>query len=53
MLDRRRFGTPTDKLEKVDLLGRSEIKSRLFKGIGLNTYPVIDSNNLDTINLSN
>ena len=36
--------------EKIDLLGRlgkAEIESYVFKGIGLNTFPVIDSHDSD------
>ena len=50
MLDRSRFRTPANKLEKIDLLGRlrkSEIESHVFKGTGIDTYPVIDSYNPD------
>ena len=50
MLDRNRLRTPENKLEKIDLLGRlrkSEIESHVFKGIGIDTYPVIDSYNPD------
>ena len=49
-LDRSRFRVPTHKLEKINLLGRlktAEIQSYAFKGVGLNTYPVIESRNPD------
>ena len=37
-------------MDKIDLLGRlpkAEIESYVFKGIGIDTYPVIDSYNPD------
>ena len=50
MLDRSRYRTPSNKLEKIDLLGRlrkSEIESNAFKGSYIDSYPVIDSYNPD------
>ena len=50
VLDRSRLRVPTNKLEKIELLGRlrkAEIESYAFKGIGVDTYPVIDSYNPD------
>ena len=50
MLDRSRFRTPANKLEKIKLFGwlqKAEIEGLVFKGIGVDTYPVIDSYNPD------
>ena len=50
ILDRSRFRTPTNKLEKIDLLGRlrkAEIEFHVLKGIDVDTYPVVDSYNPD------
>ena len=49
-LDRKRYRVPSQELEKIELLGllkTTEVDSYVFKGIGLNTYPVIDSRNPD------
>ena len=46
MLDRRRFKTPANKLKKIyllDELRKSEIESHIFKGIGIDTYPMINN----------
>ena len=50
MFDRSRFRTPANKLEKIELSGRlrkADIESYVFKGIGVDTCPVIDSYNPD------
>ena len=50
MLDRNRLRVPSQKLEKIELLGwlkTPEIQSYVFKGVGLNAYPVIESRNPD------
>ena len=49
-LNRSRFRVPSQKLDKTELLDRlktAKIQSYVFKGIGLNTYPVIESGNPD------
>ena len=51
-LDRSRYRVPPQKLVKIELLGiltTAETKSYVFKGVGLNTYPVIESRNPDKI----
>ena len=50
MLYKSRLRTPKKKLEKIELLrilGKAEIGGYVFKGICLNTYPFIKSNELD------
>ena len=49
-LDRHQFRIPTEKLEKIESLGRlktAEIQSYVLKGVGLNTYQFIESRNPD------
>ena len=49
-LDRSRYRVPSNKLENIELLGRLKtavIQKNVFKGVGLNTYPFIESRNPD------
>ena len=49
-LYRNRYRVPSQKLEKIELLGRlktAEIRGSVFKGVGLDSYPVIASKNPD------
>ena len=50
ILGRNQFRVSTQKIEKIKLLGRlktTEIQGYLFTGVGLNTFPLIDSRDPD------